>query len=176
VKDERDVDDEILIDIEGKLVGLAGLGTLFDEFTHRDLSDIAAVKAELLERVGGRNYIPPGRHELYGEAIFRELTRHLERDKGGEGKKRTAMTWRGIPRKTIQWYPTVDEDACDGCKKCVTFCAFGVFTYSGSQKSVSVTDPFACVVGCSLCASICGAKAISFPPLSYLDDLPRARG
>ncbi len=174
--DSRDSNDEILVDIEGKLVGLAGLGALFDEFARRDLSDVAAVKAELLERVSGANYIPPGRRELYGEAIFRELTRHLERWRGGEGEKRATMTWRGIPRNAIQWYPTVDEEACDGCKKCVSFCAFGVFTYSGSQESVSVTDPFACVVGCSLCASICVLGAITFPPLSYLDDLTRMRG
>ncbi len=60
--DARELDDEVLVDIEGKLVGLAGLGALFDEFAHRDLSDAAAVTAELLERVGEGNYIPPGRH------------------------------------------------------------------------------------------------------------------
>ncbi len=169
------LDDEILVDIEGKLVGLVGLTSLFDEFASRDLSDAVTVKAELLERVASTNYIPPGRHESYGDVVFRELTRYLERRKDGKERKRQRMTWRGIPRESIQWYPTVDEDACDGCKKCVAFCAFGVFTYSGSHGNVSVTDPFACVVGCSLCASICEPRAITFPPLSHLDDLARSK-
>lgn len=93
-----------------------------------------------------------------------------------DGGKQSAMTWRGIIRETIEWYPIVDGGACDGCKKCIDFCSFAVFSYERESDTVRVEDPFACVVGCSLCSAICRSGAISFPPLKYLDDLIRSTG
>ena len=88
----------------------------------------------------------------------------------------SAMTWRSIARETIQWYPIVDDRACNGCKRCIDFCSFGVFRYDRASETVRVESPFACVVGCSLCATICEPGAITFPPLTYLDDLIKSRG
>lgn len=165
--------EEKLIEIEGRLVGLVGLDELFEEFSSRDLSDAESIKEELLERAGRENPIPPGRRETYRDAIFRELARFLERRAGDEQHERLRMTWRGIRRDLVLWYPTVDETACNGCKECLAFCSFGVFSYCREKNTVLISDRFACVVGCSLCGSVCEMQAISFPPLSYLDEITR---
>ncbi len=169
-------EDETLVEIEGGLVGLVGLKSLFAEYADRDLSDARAIKSELLSHVEKGNHVPPGKREVYADTIFRELGRYLERREAGGRSEATRMTWRGIARESIQWFPMVDEDHCDGCKKCITFCSFGVFTFSRKEGTIKVTNRYACVVGCSLCSSVCPPGAISFPPLSYLDDLTRSRG
>jgi NAD-dependent dihydropyrimidine dehydrogenase PreA subunit len=168
-------DDIRQIEIDGKLVGLVGLRAAFEDLSRDDGNDEDSAKRALLERVEAANYVPEGLREAYAEAIYREYLRYRE---GGdeEGPRKTAMTWRGIARETIQWYPTVDDDACNGCKRCIEFCSFGVFAYERESETVRVENPFACVVGCSLCSSICKPGAITFPPLSYLDDLIKSRG
>jgi ferredoxin len=168
-------DDIKQIEIDGRLVGLVGLRAAFADLSGGEKQDEDSVKNALLERVEASNYVPEGHRDAYAEAIYRAYVRHLE---GGEeeGRKMSAMTWRGIARETIQWYPTVDDGACNGCKRCIEFCSFGVFTYERESETVRVEHRFACVVGCSLCSSICEPGAISFPPLSYLDDLIKSRG
>ncbi len=169
-------EDETLVDVGGSLIGLVGLEEIFEGLAGRDLSEVQTVKDELVEKVAERNFIPPGRRELYADAVFHELTRYLQRPRDGKGQGRTRLTWRGIPREQILWYPTVDDENCEGCKKCISFCSFGVFSYSRKTETITVTNPFACVVGCSLCATICLCGAISFPPMSYLEDIKKTRG
>jgi ferredoxin len=170
------VDDDIKrIEIDGRVVGLVGLRRAFEDVSRSESQDEGSVKRDLLERVEASNYVPDGLRDAYAEAVYRAYLWHLE---GGdeEERKTSAMTWRGIAREAIQWYPTVDDGACNGCKRCIEFCSFAVFSYERETETVRVESPFACVVGCSLCASICEPRAITFPPLSYLDDLIKSRG
>jgi len=168
-------DDIKQIEIEGHLVGLVGLGAAFDDPSLREHEDEDSLKRALLERVAASNYVPKESREAYAEAVYLAYLGHRE---GGEDddRKKSAMTWRGIVRETIQWYPTVDDGACNGCKRCIDFCSFGVFSYERECETVRVESPFACVVGCSLCSSLCEPRAITFPPLSYLDNLIKSRG
>ena len=70
-------------------------------------------------------------------------------------------SYMGIPREKIDWYPTIDTEACTGCGECVEFCDHEVFSM---EDSVSVVvNPYNCVVGCTSCGKICPADAISFP-------------
>ena len=62
------------------------------------------------------------------------------------------------------WFPTINTDACDGCKgtfKCVNFCPYEVFMVRGNE--VVVIQPLKCIYGCSTCASLCPQDAIMFP-------------
>ena len=160
-------DDVRLIDVGGREVGLVGLDELFAALSGRaDEIGPEALKSRLVEAVARRNYIPEGREEAYADALYRAFTAFLE---GGSEPDRSGPTWRGMPRRHVEWYPTIDGRACDGCRKCLDFCSFGVFVFSAERAIVEVESPYACVVGCSLCASLCTRGAISFPPLSYLE-------
>jgi NAD-dependent dihydropyrimidine dehydrogenase PreA subunit len=165
--------DEVrLIEIEGRLVGVTGLRAVFEELSREGTDDAASLRRTLLERVRAKNYVPESLTAAYADALYRAFERHRRGE--DDDREQTGMTWRGIARELIQWYPIVDTDACDGCMKCLDFCSFGVFAYTRESETVRVEHPHACVVGCSLCATICGPGAISLPPLSYLDDLVKS--
>lgn len=59
------------------------------------------------------------------------------------------------------WFPVIDYERCTGCRQCVNFCAFGVYSVSG--KEVRVTAPANCKDNCPACARICPTLAIIFP-------------
>lgn len=84
--------------------------------------------------------------------------------------------WKGITRTEIPWNPTVDDSKCTGCKKCFEFCKHGVYSFDEEAKKSIVAHALECVVGCSSCKGLCEAEAISFPPLSMLKDLLKAKG
>ena len=75
------------------------------------------------------------------------------------------MGWLdGIPREKIDWGPTIDQATCrDGCRVCLDFWQQGVYDWVDDR--VRVGQRTACVVGCSHCATLCEAGAISFPSL-----------
>ena len=79
--------------------------------------------------------------------------------------------WHGIPREKIHWNPTVDENACIGCGTCVTGCSRLVYRFDFEKNKSVVYDPLNCLVGCTTCANICPANAISFPPLETVESL-----
>ncbi|MBN1677638.1 MAG: ferredoxin family protein [Candidatus Thermoplasmatota archaeon] len=76
------------------------------------------------------------------------------------------MSYQGIPREEIPWYPVINPEKCTGCSSCADFCSQGVFKFDG--KISHVVKPYACVVGKSSCRSFCPEKAISFPTIAEL--------
>ena len=74
--------------------------------------------------------------------------------------------WQGIPRKKIDWYPTIDYGKCSNCLSCISFCKNGV--YKNNDGKPKVVKPYNCVVGCIGCDNICPSRAISHPPQEYL--------
>jgi len=64
------------------------------------------------------------------------------------------------------WGPTIDEAACTDCKVCLEFCQQGV--YAMLDEHVRVVAKDSCMEGCSQCASMCEAGALTFPTLDEL--------
>lgn len=76
------------------------------------------------------------------------------------------MAWfADYPRDWINWSPTIDESKCVSCGICMN-CGKGVYSWENGKPKVS--NPSACVVGCSTCANLCKGEAISFPSLEDL--------
>ncbi|MGD9629371.1 MAG: FAD-binding oxidoreductase [Pyrinomonadaceae bacterium] len=84
--------------------------------------------------------------------------------------------WHGIPRESIVWNPTVDEDACIGCGTCVTGCSRLVYRYDYELRKAVVVDPLNCMVGCTTCANTCPTNAIHFPSISTIFALEAQTG
>lgn len=84
------------------------------------------------------------------------------------GQPATAL-WHGIQRKSIEWYPTVDEGECIGCGMCFATCGKKVYRIlDGKSKVVS---PYSCMVGCQTCMNLCLSNAISFPNVDMVREL-----
>lgn len=79
--------------------------------------------------------------------------------------------WHGVPREKIHWNPTVNENVCIGCGTCVTGCNRFVYKFDFEKNKSVVYDPLNCLVGCTTCANICPANAISFPSLETVYSL-----
>ena len=75
--------------------------------------------------------------------------------------KEATQSWHGISRREIQWFPTIESEACIGCGLCYVTCGRGVFELEG--KNAVAARPYECMVGCSTCATVCPVEAISFP-------------
>ncbi|MGC9521816.1 MAG: ATP-binding protein [Anaerolineae bacterium] len=166
---------QILVD--GSPVGMQGLDDVFTRLQAEGfMPGDEQLNEELVTRVGRDNYIPYGARELYAVALAREYAAFLaEQESDGKHEQRGYGTWRGYPREQIPWFPTVDEDLCDGCGICLRMCSTGALAATEEDK-VRVAEPFACVVGCSSCANLCKPGAIMFPPRSMLDAYrPRVR-
>jgi len=174
--------------IGNQLIGLIGLDEIFNELyksnpanPNSDHKLEKEIGKKLVTLARKENYIPSKQEEIYTEALLREYSLFYQRkinDTGDVGASRQGGTvplpydtYQGIPRETIPWYPTVYEEKCDGCKKCYDMCPQKVYFWDEKINKPKVVNPFACVVGCSGCAEICKLKAISFPPLSILDNL-----
>ena len=83
------------------------------------------------------------------------------------------MAMKDIPRGKVPWYPTIAYEACTGDKECFNFCKNNVFRWDEKNDHPIVENPYNCVLGCSACASLCPAEAISFPPLDEIRELMR---
>ncbi len=73
----------------------------------------------------------------------------------------------------IEWGPTIDAAECIGCGTCIGFCHNDVYRRSDDGSRAVVAFKTHCVAGCSDCATLCVAEAISFPTL---EEIKRARG
>ncbi len=160
-----------MIIIEGRQIGITGLDEVLEELSRAGKEREESLKNDLLMRLKKLNYIPPAKEKVYALAFLDEY-RKLSESKALGGKNKSSKsgeTWQGIPREEVPWYPTIRDELCDGCKKCLEFCTFGVYQYDEKSDKVQVIKPFNCVVGCSICALKCKPKAIMFPPLTILE-------
>jgi len=74
------------------------------------------------------------------------------------------VTFMGVPRSRIDWYPTIDYDKCNYCMDCDEFCPHNVFEIrENEEKKLIVKNPHNCVVFCRACGKTCGLDALSFP-------------
>jgi len=158
---------QILVD--GAPVGMQGLDAIFVALKKENITpEDERLSQVLFERVGKDNYIPYAARDTYTAALGREYAAFLAQEGNvGAGRNRRYQDWRGIPREQIPWFPTVDEDLCNGCGICLRMCTTGALVATEDGK-VCVVEPFACVVDCSSCADRCKPGAILFPPRSIL--------
>ena len=69
----------------------------------------------------------------------------------------------GKKRKDIKWFPTIDNEMCKNCKKCISFCPKGVYDVD-EDDNVIVKYPYNCIINCNACSHICCENnAIVFP-------------
>ena len=159
---------QILVD--GSPVGLQGLDDALEALCAAGWQPGAVgLGLELVKRLSRDNYIPPSAQANFAAALEREYAVYLARGESGAPARQAGYgTWRGHPRETIPWFPTVNDELCDGCGVCLKLCSTHCLAPTEDGK-VWVADPFACVVGCSSCATVCKPKAVTFPPRAMLD-------
>ena len=79
--------------------------------------------------------------------------------------------WHGIARETIPWFPTVNLEKCIGCELCFVTCGRGV--YEVRDHKAWPDRQYDCMVGCTTCANICPAQAITFPNRELVQKIER---
>lgn len=73
------------------------------------------------------------------------------------------MSYPGIAREKLPWYPRIDYRHCLQDLDCMNFCPHGVFEWDPESRRPIVAHPFNCVPGCTSCAEECRVKAITLP-------------
>jgi len=66
---------------DGFQVGIINLDNVLREVAELNLTDVEAIRKELLERVKARNYIATGAEYDYSTALLREYRRQFEESK-----------------------------------------------------------------------------------------------
>jgi len=147
--------------VGGLEVGISGVADIMElALEHLDDPD-GEIKKLLLTELKARNYVPGGSEGEYMKALWAEYkTLRVQR------REQLEMSFQGIPREEIGWFPVIKPEKCTGCSSCADFCSQGVFKFDG--KISHVVKPYACVVGKSSCRSFCPEKAISFPTIAEL--------
>ena len=59
------------------------------------------------------------------------------------------------------WYPMINYENCTECGSCVEFCSHGVYDEE-KAPTPKVINPEGCIEGCTGCAGICPADAITY--------------
>ncbi len=159
---------QILVD--GAPVGLQGLDAIFESLKAEGLAAGDENLAEkLVRRVGRDNYIPYTARQAYAAALSQAYAAYLAGQvDNGSSSQRGRGSWRGYSREQIPWYPTLNEDLCNGCGVCLRLCSAKALAPLDDGR-VFVVEPLTCVVGCGSCATACKPGAIIFPPRSMLD-------
>jgi len=73
------------------------------------------------------------------------------------------MSYPGIPRGKLPWYPKINYERCLKDLDCLNFCQHEVFEWDPVSQRPIVAHPYNCVPGCSDCAEHCKMKAITLP-------------
>ena len=139
----------------GEEVGISGLSEIIEKaLTVMDSPD-EVIKQTLVDELKAHNYVPSSAQDEYLKPLWAEY-----RKARVQRREQIEMSYKGIPREAIPWFPRVDDKRCSGCSSCVEFCMQGVFSFDGKSR---VIKPYSCIVGNSSCRSFCPEKAISFP-------------
>jgi NAD-dependent dihydropyrimidine dehydrogenase PreA subunit len=146
--------------VGGLEVGVSGLAEIVERGLLVMDSPDDEVREVLLKEMRARNYVPSSAQEEYMRALWAEFRKARQ-----TRREQLEMSYKGIPREDIPWYPKVDEKKCSGCSSCVEFCTQSVFSFDGRSH---VIKPYNCIVGNSSCRSFCPEKAISFPTTNDL--------
>jgi len=153
--------------------GLTGLDEVFEALYQLNLPPSDELGSQLIQRARQHNYIPESAEADFSAALLREYRAFYEAERSGTAPVKRE-TWQGIPREQVPWFPVLDETLCDGCDKCLRFCANGVYAKRESG-TVYVAQSLKCVVGCDACVRLCTHHAIVFPPRSVLATLTQSR-
>ena len=84
-----------------------------------------------------------------------ELISSVESDSGKPLKIKYSDSWK-------PWYPVIDYERCNGCRKCLNFCLFSVYSVE-DDGTVVVSASANCKDMCPACARVCPQNAIIFP-------------
>lgn len=155
--------------------GLKGLDETFEVLHGEGRAPVDDLGPELVSYTREHNYIPASSEPEFAAALLREYRKFYEQKESGQTTKTAQKTWRGIPREQVPWFPMLDETLCDGCDKCLDFCAQGVYAKQDCGV-LYVQQPLNCIVGCDACARLCPHRAIAFPPRTILRTLARRPG
>ena len=82
-------------------------------------------------------------------------------------------TYAGVPRETIDWFPTLDPVLCQpqSCQQeCIGACPRDIYERTLDGK-VIVAHPYECTVGDISCSYKCPFNAISFPSRQDLKEM-----
>jgi Pyruvate/2-oxoacid:ferredoxin oxidoreductase delta subunit len=150
--------------------GLRGVDEIFELLCEEAKAPAEDLGPELIARAKAHNYIPSSAEADFAEALFREYRKYWEQRHSGQKPSTERATWRGIPREQVPWFPMLHESLCDGCAKCLEFCAQGVYAKRDTGV-VHVQLPLNCLGGCDACARLCRHAAITFPPRNMLSTL-----
>jgi len=151
--------------------GFSGLDELFEALYAEGRIPSDEMGGELVARAREHNYIPPSAESAFAAALVREYRAFHEAKRTGKPRPKRDP-WKGVPREQVPWFPVLDETLCDGCDKCLRFCANEVYA-KRDTGSVYVIEQMNCVVGCDACARLCVHHAITFPPRSILATIGR---
>lgn len=159
-----------MLQIDGAPAGLLGLDevfqVLYEEHCHPDGAETAQ---RLMQGVHQHNFIPKPAELAYQKALLGKYRLYYhQRAAGKDAAPRDYGRWQGIPREQIPWFPTVSEELCDGCGKCLEVCPKDVYEKTETGK-VRVVEPFLCIVECCMCKSACDPQAILMPNRDMLD-------
>lgn len=159
-----------MIYIGGAPAGLLGLGELFTELFDAGVTpNDEAIGDTIIKRVKKHNFVPRPATKDYQDVLTREYLKYYRTRMDGESP--VAMDygqWEGHPREHIPWFPTVSEELCTGCGKCIEVCPKDVFEQQENGKVIAI-ESLLCIVGCCFCKSACDPKAILMPEKSMLD-------
>ncbi len=146
--------------VGGLEVGISGMSEILERGLEVMDAPDDEIRQVLLREMRARNYVPNSAQEEYIRSLWTEFKKvRVQR------REQLEMSYKGIPREAIPWYPRVDEKRCSGCSSCVEFCTQSVFTFDGKSH---VIKPYNCIVGNSSCRTFCPEKAISFPTTAEL--------
>ncbi len=68
----------LLVFSDGSQAGVTGLDEIFEEAYGAGKAPDLSVAADLVERLSGKNYIPPGQELEYGQVVLKEYRKFFE--------------------------------------------------------------------------------------------------
>ena len=149
------------------MAGLVGLDEAMEALAVEGVpAQGSAAGNHLVEAIRAHNYVPASVEDAYAEALRQEYEKYLAaNDEDGPPR-----VWRDPRREGTPWFPTILDQKCDGCGKCIPVCPNQVLGWNPEKTLALVLEPLECMPNCSLCASVCRPRAIIMPPRTLLHE------